>query len=341
MSEFYFEEQPWEGYLAAISDRADALRLLTLLEEENEDTVQSVLEELVQRKISLDLSNLPDLRQSGELAQRLQFEKKIAASGDLLGNLRDTDPLYLYLQEIAGIPTVGVTEQDLRRHKEGDSRASERLVNAQLSHVVQQAMTFTGKGVLLLDLIQEGSLGLWQAIAGYEDGDFEDHCLFHIRQAMAGSVFLQARAAGLGQKLRQGMQDYQDMDQKLLVQLGRNPTTSEIAEELHMTVEETAALEKMLVDAKVRQQLTGKEESQETEEDQQAVEDTAYFQSRQRVLDMLSDLTEQEAKLITLRFGLEGGLPLSPQQTGEKLGLTSRQVVEMEAAALQKMRTAQ
>ena len=340
MSEFIFEQQPWERYIDSLTDRADALQLLTLLEEENEDTVQEALQLLSSRGIRLDLSDLPQLRQGGELAKRLQFEKKIAASGDLLGSLREDDPLKLYLQELARIPTTGVTEADLQKHLRGDSAASERLVNAMLSLVVREALTFAGRGVLLLDLIQEGSLGLWEAISAYETGDFESCCLFRIRQAMAGALLLQARNAGLGQKLREGMQDYQDADQKLLTELGRNPTTEEIAEELRIPAEEAATLEKMLLSAKARRQMTAPRE-EEPEEAQQAVEDTAYFQSRQRVLDMLSELTQQEAKLISLRFGLEGGMPMSPQEVGEKLGLSPQQVVQTEAAALEKMRASQ
>lgn len=340
MSEFIFEQQPWERYIDSLTDRADALQLLTLLEEENEDTVQEALQLLSSRGIRLDLSDLPQLRQGGELAKRLQFEKKVAASGDLLGSLREDDPLKLYLQELARIPTTGVTEADLQKHLRGDSAASERLVNAMLASVLQEAMAFAGRGVLLLDLIQEGSLGLWEAISAYETGDFESCCLFRIRQAMAGALLLQARNAGLGQKLREGMQDYQDADQKLLAELGRNPTTEEIAEELRIPAEEAATLEKMLLSAKARRRMTAPRE-EEPEEAQQAVEDTAYFQSRQRVLDMLSELTQQEAKLICLRFGLEGGMPMSPQEVGEKLGLSPQQVVQTEAAALEKMRASQ
>ncbi len=340
MSEFVFEYSPWEEYLDAAGETADALQLLTLLEEENEETVLEAIRTLTERNIRLDTDDLPQLRQSGDLAQRLRFEKKVASSGDLLGSLREDDPLKLYLQELSMIPTTGVTEADLQKHLRGDSVASGRLVNAMLSLVVREALTFAGRGVLLLDLIQEGSLGLWEAISAYEAGDFESFCLFRIRQAMAGALLLQARNAGLGQKLREGMQDYQDADQKLLTELGRNPTTEEIAEELRITAEEAATLEKMLLSAKARHQLTAPRE-EEPEEAQQAVEDTAYFQSRQRVLDMLSGLTEQEAKLISLRFGLEGGMPMGPQEVGEKLGLSPQQVVEIEAAALEKMRASQ
>ena len=96
---------------------------------------------------------------------------------------------------------------------------------------------------------------------------------------------------------------------------------------------------KMLESARIVEQAKAPaEEKEESEEDDQAVEDTAYFQSRQRIADMLSGLTAQEAELLNLRFGLEGGLPLSPEDTGKRLGLTPQEVVAMEASALAKLR---
>jgi DNA-directed RNA polymerase sigma subunit (sigma70/sigma32) len=95
----------------------------------------------------------------------------------------------------------------------------------------------------------------------------------------------------------------------------------------------------MLENARIVEQAKAPaDEPEETEEDNQAVEDTAYFQSRQRIADMLSGLSAREAELLSLRFGLEGGLPLSPEDVGKRLGMTSQEVVAMEAAALAKLR---
>ena len=209
-----------------------------------------------------------------------------------------------------------------------------------LHRVVELAKELTGRGVLLLDLIQEGSLGLWQAIGSYESGDFEAHSDWWIRQSMAKIITMQARSNGVGQKMRQALEDYRAVDERLLSDLGRNPTLEEIAEELHMTPEETAVIAKMLENVrqmdKVKEATQPKEE--ENPEDQQAVEDTASFQMRQRIAELLSDLPEEDAKLLALRFGLEGGLPLSPENTGKRLGLTPEEVVTREAKALAQLR---
>ena len=216
-----------------------------------------------------------------------------------------------------------------------------QLTNLGLSRVVELASEFTGFGVLLLDLIQEGSLGLWQAIRNYRRGDYAAHRDRWIRFYMAKAVTLQARQSGVGQKMRTALEDYRSVDERLLGELGRNPTLEEIALELHMSVEEADAVRKMLDDARIlaRAKKPPVDEEEEKEAEEQAVEDTAMFQMRQRILDLLSGLSEADQKLLTLRFGLEGAKPLSPEEAGRQLGLTAEEVVAREAAALAKLRS--
>ena len=182
-------------------------------------------------------------------------------------------------------------------------------------------------------------MGLWQGILSYAGGDFEIHRDWWIRQYLHRAIFLQARSGELGQKLRMGMEDYRDMDQKLLSEFGRNPTLEEIAEAMHVTAEDAAVYANMLAMARTRQQVDALMEEKEPEpEEEQAVEDTAYFQMRQRIADLLGTLSREDAKLLTLRFGLEGGAPMSPEEVGKKLGLTPQEVVLKEASALAKLR---
>ena len=305
----------------------------------DEDAVQQLLEELDDRRIRLDISGLPYQEPTGEAAVRLRREQAMAEAGDLMSNLEETDPLRLYLEELAQIPAAGDPQVLADRVAHGDEDAAALLVNLYLHRVVDLAKVHTGRGVLLLDLIQEGSLGLWQGILRYTGGDICEHADWWISQYMAKAVLLSSLSGGLGQKLRQGMKDYVDVDQHLLTELGRNPTLEEIAEAMHVTAQDAQVYADMLRSAKNKQQVEAEREPQEpTADDEQAVEDTAYFQSRQRIMEMLSTLTEQEAKLVSLRYGLEGGLPLSPEAVGEKLGLTAEEVVNMEAAALRKLR---
>ena len=154
-----------------------------------------------------------------------------------------------------------------------------------------------------------------------------------------GRIVAAARDAGVGQKIRQAMEDYRAVDQRLLGELGRNPTLEEIAAQLHMTPEEAANVQRQLEDARLIQRAKAQPEPEEAEENS-PVEDTAYFQTRQRIQELLSVLPETDARLLTLRFGLEKGLPLSPEETGKRLGLTPEEVLARESAALASLRNA-
>ena len=338
--DFSFENAPWEEYLDGIDDTASAMTLLTLLEEEEEDIFEDAMLALEERGIAIDLNDLPRATASGEAAVRLRQEMQLVKTGLKPEKLEEGDPLRLYLEEVAAIPAFGDVQLLAEKCATGNEKAKEQLTNLCLSRVIGLAAEHTGYGVLLMDLIQEGSLGLWQAIGSYEAGEFEPHADRFIRFAMAKAILTQARQSGVGQKMRTALEDYRSVDEQLLSELGRNPTLEEIAEYLHISPESAAAIGKMLENARRLQQAkrNPEEEEEEQEAQEQAVEDTAYFQSRQRVNEMLSGLTEKEAQLIALRFGLEGGLPLSPEDTGRKLGLTPDEVVAMEAAALAKMR---
>ena len=336
MLDITFENDPIEQLPAGSTVKAQWL--LTQLNGD-EDDLEQVLTELEQKHITLDITDLPQAEPAGEAAVRLRREQTLAQKGSLLASLEETDPLRLYLEELSTIPVAGDPDVLAAELAAGNADVAERLVKLQLYRVVELAMEMTGHGVLLLVLIQEGSLGLWQGILAYTGGDIRSHCDWWIRQYLAKTLLQQAMTSGLGQKLRHGMKDYGDVDQRLLTELGRNPTLEEIAEAMHIAPADAAVYEDMLRSAKARRQVEAdREEPELTPEDEQAVEDTAYFQARQRILEMLSTLSRQEAEVLTLRYGLEGGLPLSPEQAGAKLGLTPEEIVTMETAALGKLR---
>ena len=328
----------WEDAIDKLSpgEKMDALQLLALTEE---DSLEEALEQLEEKEIGLDISGIGQLPVSGDTAVRLRREKELVAKNALLTDLSETDPLRVYLEELSMIPVAGDLQLLAERYASGEESVMPRLVEGMLHSVVEQASLLAGKGVLLLDLIQEGSLGLWKAICGYTGGNFEAHCQYWIEFYMARELTRNAREAGIGGKMRQGMEDYVDADQRLLVELGRNPTTEEIGEALHITAQEAAAYGAMLQAARGKSRVEEeREEKEEDPEDQLAVEDTAYFQSRQRIAELLSELTPREAELLTMRFGLEGGMPLSPEDTGKKLQMTPEEVLQAEAAALAKLR---
>ena len=339
MMEFTFEDTAWEQELQELEEGAvfSAARLLTLLEDESDDALEDAFTLLQSKNVQLDLQALPVGTAQGQAATRLRQEQQLVAGGDLLSGLEQTDPLRMYVEEIAQLPVSADVQSLVEKLQEGNEEAARRLTDLSLPHVVETAKEYVGMGVLLLDLIQEGSMGLWQGILCYDGGDFESHRNRWIRHYMDRAVILQARAGGIGQKLRQGMSDYRDMDQKLLAELGRNPTVEEIAEAMHVTAADAGVYADMLRFAQSDAKRHQPEET-EPQEEEQAVENTAYFQMRQRITELLSVLPETEANVLTFRFGLEGGLPMSPEETGKKLGMTANEVLAAEAAALAKLR---
>ena len=319
-------------------DTVPAGRLLTGTDALSDDALEALFLRLEEESIPLDLSDLPLSGASGEAARRLREEEQLVRSGRLLAGLEANDPLRVYLQELAAIPVCGDPELLAQELLEGGDTA-DRLVELSLSRVVELAQEYAGRGVLLMDLIQEGSLGLWNGILRFPGGSFEAYRDGCIRRYMAQAVIRQARASGLGQKMRQAVEDYRMVDERLLGELGRNPTLAEIAESMHMTVTEIEAVRKFLDNARlVGKAHEVKEPEEETPGDTQAVEDTAYYQTRERVDSLMSGISELEHKVVTMRYGLDGKAPLTAREVGRKLDLTVSEVVELETSALTKMR---
>lgn len=339
--DFSFEETPWESLLDTLrpGDAIDAVNFLTMMEGEPEETVEAALQDMEDAAMVLDISNLPKPAGTGEAALRLRQEEQLVRKGLNVALLDVADPLRLYLEEVAMTPAFGDAQLWAEKSAAGDENAMLQLTNLSLSRVVEAAKAHVGKGVLMMDLIQEGSLGLWQAIQNWRSGDFEGYSQHWIDFYMAKAVTLQARANGVGQKMRTALEDYRSMDEQLLSELGRNPTVEEVAERLHLTADAASAVQKMLENARMLAQAKKQPEPEEEEiAETQAVEDTAYFQMRQRINELLSELDEADRRLLTLRYGLEGGKPLDPETAGRKLGLTPEEVVAREATALAKLR---
>ena len=191
MMEFTFEQSPWEQALEALQPGAEMniLTLLSLLEEEDEDAALEALDAMEEKGVALSVRDLPNLPTGGNMALRLRQEAQLVASGKLLTGLEENDPLRLYLEELAATPAAGDIDLLALQYLEGDEDAAQKLVTLSLSRVVELATELAGKNVLLLDLIQEGSMGLWQGILHYAGGAFEPHRDWWIRQYLHRAVF--------------------------------------------------------------------------------------------------------------------------------------------------------
>ena len=317
-----------------------AANLLTLLEGEDPEVLEEAFATMQRCETALDISALPIVEPTGADALRLKQEAEFNTVEQITVGLEGNDPLILYLQELEQLPVAGDVQAYAESYLQGQHHLAESIMNLCLRLVLDMALEFTGHGVLLMDLIQEGNLAVWDCLQEYEGGDFRVFAQWHIRQNMAKAVTVQAFNSGVGKLIREDMERYLEEDRRLLMQLGRNPTRSELAQALGMEESDVQAFEKMIEDARSQAQVTEQtKEPEPTPEDEQAVEDTAYFQMRQRITELLSTLTEQESKLLRMRFGLDGGKPMTPEQTGVQLGMTPAEVVAAEAAALAKLRT--
>lgn len=335
---FSFEPTPWELLLNSLQPGStlSAVRFLSALEAEDETVLDQAFSDLTDKRITLDISVLPADFGSGEMEKQLRREAKLAPTGDLSGSLEESDPLRIYLEELGRTPAQGDPKLLAEELLDGVENAAAKLANLYLHRAVELAFAHTGRGVLLVDLIQEASLGLWQGILQFEGGDLDAALDWWISQSIARAVTLHARQNGVLRTMRANMEAYRQADQRLLTQLGRNATMEEIAVEMGLSAEQADLIRDMILNASAMEKA--KQPPKTDEEEDQAVEDTAYFQSRQRVSEMLSTLSEMEARVLTLRFGLEGGMPETVEAVSAKLGLSANDVIAMEAEALTKLR---
>ncbi len=336
---FFFERPQWELLLDTVEPGGElsAIRFLTALESEDEMAVEEAFEALLKKRIALDISRLPLDYGTGELEKQLRREEKLVRSGGLPWELEETDPLRLYLEELARTPAQGDPAVLSQQLLQGDEGAGQKLASLYLHRTVDIAKEYTGRGILLLDLMQEASLGLWQGILQFAGGDLDAHIDWWIRQSIHRVILQQARENGVVRNMQRQMESYRQADRHLLTALGRNATVEEIALELGINAEQADVIRDMILNASQMEKVKQPPKADEAEE-QQAVEDTAYFQSRQRIAELLSALSQEEVQVLTLRFGLEGGVPATPEAVAAKLGLTSGEVIALEAAALAKLR---
>lgn len=346
MNDFVFDREfsPWDMALSKLrpGDVLSAGRFIALMEQDQTVEPEMAAMDLEQKGVMLDVADLPRLAASGKTDARLALESKLYKEGSFVTNLEENDPLRLFLVQMRSIPTIDNEDTLAQKAARGDEKAMERLTNGSLALVFDIAGEYLDRGVLLMDLMQEGSLGLWQAVLNHREGSFRESAVWWIRQAMARAVTLQAHANGVGSHMAKAMERYRSADRELLTQLGRNPSEEEIALEMGVTAEEAAAVGKMLREVEAMDRVRKADQPKEPDpEDEQAVEDTAYFQSRQRINELLSGLSETDAKLLSMRFGLDGKAPMTAQQVGAALGMTAEEVTSREAQALASLRSAE
>ena len=259
------------------------------------------------------------------------------------------DPVRMYLKEIGKIPLLKPHEEIeyAKRMMEGDEVAKQRLVEANLRLVVSIAKRYVGRGMLFLDLIQEGNLGLIKAVEkfDYERGfKFSTYATWWIRQAITRAIADQARTIRIPVHMVETINKLIRVSRQLLQELGRDPKPEEIAKEMDMSEEKVREIMKIAQDPVSLETPIGEEEDSHLgdfiqDEDSPAPHDAAsYTLLKEQLEEVMNTLTPREAKVLKLRFGLEDGKSRTLEEVGKEFNVTRERIRQIEAKALRKLR---
>ncbi|MDO5708395.1 MAG: RNA polymerase sigma factor RpoD [Andreesenia angusta] len=259
------------------------------------------------------------------------------------------DPVRMYLKEIGKVALLTAEEETelAKRMEAGDEVAKQKLAEANLRLVVSIAKRYVGRGMLFLDLIQEGNLGLIKAVEkfDYTKGyKFSTYATWWIRQAITRAIADQARTIRIPVHMVETINKLIRVSRQLLQDLGRDPTPEEIAKEMNMEVEKVREIQKIAQEPVSLETPIGEEEDSHLgdfipDDDAQAPSEAATFTLlREQLIDVLDTLTEREQKVLTLRFGLEDGRARTLEEVGRKFEVTRERIRQIEAKALRKLR---
>ena len=259
------------------------------------------------------------------------------------------DPVRMYLREIGKIPLLTYEEElDLaKKVLEGDEEAKQKLAESNLRLVVSIAKKYVGRGMLFLDLIQEGNMGLIKAVEkfDYTKGfKFSTYATWWIRQAITRAIADQARTIRIPVHMVETINKLIRTSRHLLQQLGREPTQEEIAQEMEMPVEKVMEIQKIAQDPVSLETPIGEEDDShlgdfiKDEDSPEPQDSAAYTLLKEQLEEVMSTLTPREAKVLKLRFGLEDGKARTLEEVGKEFKVTRERIRQIEAKALRKLR---
>ena len=315
----------------------------------NPEKIDSIFDEIEKDGINLlpdDFDEEPDIEDLKEV-EEIKIDE-ITADTSLDGVSVD-DPVRMYLREIGKIPLLTFDEELELAKKilDGDEEAKQVLAESNLRLVVSIAKKYVGRGMLFLDLIQEGNMGLIKAVEkfDYTKGfKFSTYATWWIRQAITRAIADQARTIRIPVHMVETINKLIRTSRNLLQQMGREPTPEEIAKEMEIPVEKVVEIQKIAQDPVSLETPIGEEEDSHLgdfiqDEDSPAPHDAAsYTLLKEQLEEVMNTLTPREAKVLKLRFGLEDGKSRTLEEVGKEFNVTRERIRQIEAKALRKLR---
>lgn len=329
------------GKKKAVLSYKDVEDALCELELEPEQ-IENVYEELENLGVEIvhDLDKeLEEIQQSGEEKIDLTLPDGISVD----------DPVRMYLKEIGKVPLLTIEEETelAKKMVDGDEHARKKLAEANLRLVVSIAKRYVGRGMMFLDLIQEGNLGLIKAVEKFDYNKgykFSTYATWWIRQAITRAIADQARTIRIPVHMVETINKLIRESRRLLQELGREPTPDELAKELNMTYDKVREIMKIAQEPVSLETPIGEEEDSHLgdfipDEDAPApAEAASYMLLREQLTDVLDTLTSREARVLKLRFGLEDGRSRTLEEVGKEFNVTRERIRQIEAKALRKLR---
>lgn len=315
-------------------------KIIEFLEQKNVDVLQISDDKDTDDDMILELEN------NGEVPDDDEIENIDLSVPD---GISIEDPVRMYLKEIGKVPLLSAEEEIelAQRMEEGDQEAKKRLAEANLRLVVSIAKRYVGRGMLFLDLIQEGNLGLIKAVEkfDYRKGyKFSTYATWWIRQAITRAIADQARTIRIPVHMVETINKLIRVSRQLLQELGREPTPEEIAAEMNMPVDRVREILKISQEPVSLETPIGEEEDSHLgdfiQDDNVPVpsDAAAFTLLKEQLVEVLGTLTEREQKVLRLRFGLDDGRARTLEEVGKEFNVTRERIRQIEAKALRKLR---
>ena len=324
--------------------------LATKLDNINPEQIDKVFDQFEEMGVDILKDDFddeePDLDDLEEVEDIKVDDASLAMAMD---NVNVDDPVRMYLREIGKIPLL-TYEEELELAKkvlEGDEEAKKKLSESNLRLVVSIAKKYVGRGMLFLDLIQEGNMGLIKAVEKFDYSKgykFSTYATWWIRQAITRAIADQARTIRIPVHMVETINKLIRTSRLLLQRLGREPSPEEIAEELEMPVERVMEIQKIAQDPVSLETPIGEEDDSHLgdfiqDDDSPAPQDAAaYTMLKEQLEEVMNTLTPREAKVLKLRFGLEDGKARTLEEVGKEFDVTRERIRQIEAKALRKLR---